>query len=156
MSSRKALILKIIIKKWNIPFIRVKCRQSYVPLCGVATFGEVGITEGFSNFLNITALRYITNSIVCKNQHSALCSAVQPFMWHRSSCWHQHHTTEISEKCGEEAEPVSRMGQRLPAVLIWTWINQMWRIWWWFVLRKYNDFNIKSRCAADILQCIYV
>lgn len=45
----------------------VKCRQSYVPLCGVAAFCEVGITEGFLNFLNIATLRYINNSIVCKN-----------------------------------------------------------------------------------------
>lgn len=67
MSSKKALVFKTIMKKWNILFTMVKCRQSYVPLCGVAAFCEVGITEGFLNFLNIATLRYINNSIVCKN-----------------------------------------------------------------------------------------
>lgn len=67
MSSKKALVFKTIIKNWDIPFIMVKCEQSYIPLCVVATFCEVGITEVFSNFLNIATLRYVTYSIVCKN-----------------------------------------------------------------------------------------
>lgn len=45
----------------------VKCGQSYVLLCGVATFCEVEITEDFSNFLNIATLTYITNGISFKN-----------------------------------------------------------------------------------------
>lgn len=61
------LVFKTILKDWNNPFTVVKCGQSYVLLCGVATFCEVEITEDFSNFLNIATLTFITNGISCKN-----------------------------------------------------------------------------------------
>lgn len=65
MSSQKAPVFKTIIKKQNILFTMVKYGQSYVPLCVIANFCAVGITAGFSNFLNVATLIYVVNYVIC-------------------------------------------------------------------------------------------